>query len=86
MSSCTDAERTMEDILDECNVSEDDYYNAFDTSQRKLAIHYKRRPTEKNISPYNTVILSLIKSNMNPSICDRYLWTPHLLNIISMQV
>ena len=26
---------------------------------------YKRKPSEQNVSPYNTVILSLMKSNMN---------------------
>ena len=34
-------------------------------STGKLSIHYKRKPSEKDISPNNTVILSLIKSNMN---------------------
>ena len=33
--------------------------------QKKVSIIYKRRPCEKDISPYNTVILSLLKSNMN---------------------
>ena len=32
---------------------------------KKALIIYKRRPCEKDISPYNTVILSLLKSNMN---------------------
>ena len=35
------------------------------TNQKKISLFYKRRPCEKNISPYNTVILSLIRSNMN---------------------
>ena len=33
--------------------------------KRKTTILYKRKPKEKWISPYNTVLLSLMKSNMN---------------------
>ena len=32
---------------------------------KKITIVYKRKPNEKNVSPYNTVLLSLMKSNMN---------------------
>ena len=37
--------------------------DALKIMQKKVI--YKRRPLEKDISPYNTVILSLIQSNMN---------------------
>ena len=56
---------TLEDVLETCNVSESEYYDALNTMQKKLSIFYKRRPCENTISPYNTVILSLLKSNMN---------------------
>ena len=46
-------------------MSEYDFYNARHKSDTKLSVHYKWKPNEKDISPYNTVILSLIKSNMN---------------------
>ena len=32
---------------------------------KKVSILYKRKPCEVNIGPYNTVILKLLKSNMN---------------------
>ena len=46
-------------------MSEYDFYDDLHKSYRKLSIHYKRNTNEKDISPYNTVILSLMKSNMN---------------------
>ena len=42
-----------------------DFHDLLHKSDRKLSIHYKPKPNEKDISPYNTAILSLIKSNMN---------------------
>ena len=62
---CNDFDRNREEILNSCNVSEYDFYDALHKSDRKLSIHYKLKPNEKDISLYNTVILSLIKSNMN---------------------
>jgi len=56
---------TLEDILETCDVSHAEYNDALANMQKKLSIIYKRRPCEKDISPYNTVILSLLKSNMN---------------------
>ena len=46
-------------------MSEYDFYDALHKSDRKLSIHYKWKPNEKDISLYNTAILNLIKSNMN---------------------
>ena len=50
---------TLEEILEKCNVSETEYYDALDTMQKKMSIIYKRRPCENSISPYNTVILKV---------------------------
>ena len=33
--------------------------------EKKVSILYKRKPCEVNIGPYNTVILKLLKANMN---------------------
>ena len=33
--------------------------------EKIVSISYKRKPSEVNIGPYNTVILKLLKSNMN---------------------
>ena len=52
-------------ILSECGVSEEEYYDALDYMSSRITVLYKRKPSEKNVSPYNTVILSLMKSNMN---------------------
>ena len=56
---------TEEQLLEMCGVSDTDYYNALEYFQNKVSIVYKRKPSEVNISPYNTVILKLLKSNMN---------------------
>ena len=52
-------------ILSECDISEEEYYDALDYVSNKVTVQYKRKPSEQNFSPYNTVILSLMKSNMN---------------------
>ena len=62
---CDDFDGNLEEFLNRCNVSEYDFYDALHKSDRKLSIHYKRKPNEKDISPYNAIILNLIKSNMN---------------------
>ena len=62
---CEDFYCNLEEILNSYNVSEYDFYDALHKSNRKLSIHHKQKPNEKDISPYNTVTLSLIKSNMN---------------------
>ena len=57
---------TLKEVLEMCNISESKYYTAFKHVQKKnLTIIYKRRPCEVNIGPYNTVLLMLLKSNMN---------------------
>ena len=56
---------TLDDVLSSCDVSLEQYENAMDTMQRQTTILYKRQINELNIVPYNPVILSLLKSNMN---------------------
>lgn len=56
---------TLQDLLTSCDVSHSEYSDALQCSQQKVSIIYKRKPCEKYISPYNTVMLSLLKSNMN---------------------
>ena len=56
---------TIKDILDSCEVTQDEYDNAMNTMQKSAAIHYRRKPNETMISPYNTVLLSVLKANMN---------------------
>ena len=58
-------ELTLTDVLEECGLSEDQYESALEVMKNKVSIIYKRKPNEKDISPYNTVLLSLSKSNMN---------------------
>ena len=60
LSNVTEAE-----VLELSDVSADEYYNALKYIQVKVSIIYKRKPSEVNTGPYNTVILSLLKSNMN---------------------
>ena len=33
--------------------------------KKKVSVLYKRKPCEVNVGPYNTVILKLLKSNLN---------------------
>ena len=56
---------TIEELLAVCDVSDDEFEEAVENMQKKLSIIYKRRPCEANIGPYNTVILSLLRANMN---------------------
>ena len=44
---------------------ETDYYNALEYGQKIFLIMYKQKLSEMNIGPYNTVILMLLKSNIN---------------------
>ena len=52
-------------ILEEFGVTAEQYDNALGCVEKKVSILYKRKPCEVNIGPYNTVILKLLKSNMN---------------------
>ena len=55
----------LSEILSDCDISEEQYYDAIDYMSNKVTIVYKRKPSEKNVSTYNPVVLSLMKSNMN---------------------
>ena len=52
-------------VLDSCVVTESEYIQALETMKRKIVIIYKTKPNETMISPYNTVLLNLMDSNMN---------------------
>ena len=60
-----DYDATLAKVLDSCGVTEDEYTHALDVMAKKITIVYKRKPNEEFVSPYNTVLLSLMKSNMN---------------------
>ena len=55
---------TLDDLLQSCDLSRDEYFSALDTVQKKLTVLYKRAPNETNIGPYNTVMISILQSNM----------------------
>ena len=59
------SELTSQDILDESGIIKDQYDNAFEVMDNRVSIIYKRKLNEGCISPYHTVLLSLVKSNMN---------------------
>ena len=60
-----DYDATLVKVLDSCGVTEDEYTNALEVMAKKVTIVYKRKPNEEFVSPYNTVLLNLMKSNMN---------------------
>lgn len=55
---------TNQELLTFCDVSQFEYEQTIENMQKKLYAIYKRKP-EVNIGPYNTVILSLLRANMN---------------------
>ena len=55
----------LTEILEECGVTAEQYGNALGCVEKKVSILYKRKPCEVSIGPYDTVILKLLKSNMN---------------------
>ena len=56
---------TLSNVLDSFGVTEHEYIQALETMRRKISIIFKRKPNETMINPYNTVLLNLMKSNMN---------------------
>jgi hypothetical protein len=56
---------TLEDVLLEVKVSFKDYEEALQLYCLKDKVTYKRKPNAIYISPYNTVILATLRSNMN---------------------
>ena len=55
----------LQDILDSCGTSEQQYENAMETMQKNTTIHHKKSSNELNMSPYSTVLLSFLRANMN---------------------
>ena len=51
--------------MEECGVTAEQYGNELGCAEKTFSILYKQKPCEVNIGPYNTVILKLLKSNMN---------------------
>ncbi|XP_066926766.1 uncharacterized protein [Clytia hemisphaerica] len=56
---------SLDDLLRSCDISRDEYFTALDMVQKKITVLYKRTPNETNIGPYNTVMISILQSNMN---------------------
>ena len=51
--------------MEECGVTAEQYDNALGCVEKKGIYILLKKPCEVNIGPYNTVILKLLKSNMN---------------------
>lgn len=60
-----DDDTTLTKVLDNFGVTEDVYIHALETMTRKIVIICGRKPNEMMISPYYTVLLNLMKYNMN---------------------
>ncbi|XP_066930030.1 uncharacterized protein [Clytia hemisphaerica] len=56
---------TLDDLLLSCDLTGSEYFSALKKVQKKLTVIYKRAPNETNIGQYNTVMISLLQSNMN---------------------
>ena len=59
------SELTLQNVLDESGITKGQYDDALEVMDNRVSIVYKRKLNEGYISPYNTVLLSLVKSNMN---------------------
>ena len=60
-----DDDAILTKVLDSCGVTEDEHIQALEAMATKISIVYKRKPNETMMSLYNTVLLDLMKSNMN---------------------
>jgi hypothetical protein len=56
---------TEQELLQKADVSNDQYYQALQTSQRRESIVLKRTATGININNYNPVLLRALKANMD---------------------
>ncbi len=56
---------TLTELLQEANVTEDQYDRAIAIAHRKAHVIYKRNPSEVHINPYNPVILKALEANMD---------------------
>ena len=50
--------------MEKCGVTAEQYHSALGCVEKRC-LYYKQKPFEVNLRPYNTVILKLIKPNMN---------------------
>ena len=72
--------------MKECIVKAEQYDNPLGCVEKKVSILYKWKPCEVNIEPYNTVILKLLKSNMNLQFNHRCICNVYIPNLIFMGV
>ena len=56
---------TLSQILEDCGVTAEQYDNTLGCVEKKVSILYKWKRSEVNIGPYNTVILKLLKADVN---------------------
>ena len=56
---------TEEELLQKSNVKKDEYYEVLSQTEKDVTIVYKRNPCDTLIGPYNTVIFSCLRANMN---------------------
>ena len=56
---------TLPEVLEESGVTTKQYDNKLKCVRKEVSKLYKRKPREEKVGPYNTVILKLLKSNMN---------------------
>ena len=62
---CTGTYLTLQEVLQEVNVSEMDYQEALKTSLKKTTVLLKCKPTETCVNPYNPIILKALRANMD---------------------
>ena len=56
---------TVQEILIKCELTIQEYYAVLSEAEKDVSIVYKRNPSDVLIGPYNTVIFSCLKANMN---------------------
>ena len=54
------SELTLQNVLDESGITKGQYDDALEVMDNRVSIVYKRKLNEGYISPYNTVLLSLV--------------------------
>ena len=70
--------------MEECGVTAEQHGSALGCVEKKVSILYKRKPCDINIGPYNTVILKLLKANMNLQfVTDVYAMLTYLTSYLS---
>ena len=56
---------TEQELLSRCDVTPEQYCKALEECEKEISIVYKREPSDIMIGPYNTVIFSCLRANMN---------------------